>query len=311
MIYEYALAPELLEEISKSSEAFESFLEQYGIGTPRFISSFPRSSKKDYIEYLKGFPFDVSGLAETRITEAIKHIKSSCIERNVEVTINELMIKDDWKKFVCHVNQSKPFQGILTPCAINSQNNIIYEERRRSELWKVPEQIRISRTEADFLEHLKFFIRNSSEKIIIIDPYSYKEKGVKFIIKLLNLLSTKNINRKLPKIRIIYRFQDAEDYYKPSNILHKIISGLNVDLKKINIELFQISPKENSDAFHNRYVLSELGGIHLGHGIDLSNKPNQKDHLSIIKDDIYMEMCCMYEEELEENFQIVGKESIN
>ncbi|MDV2485669.1 hypothetical protein, partial [Acinetobacter towneri] len=87
--------------------------------------------------------------------------------------------------------------------------------------------------------------------------------------------------------------------------------GLNVDLKKINIELFQISPKENSDAFHNRYVLSELGGIHLGHGIDLSNKPNQKDHLSIIKDDIYMEMCCMYEEELEENFQIVGKESIN
>lgn len=310
MIYEYALAPEILEEISKSSEAFESFLEQYGIGTPRFLSSFPRASKKDYIEYLKKFPFDVSGLGETRITEAIQHIKSSCIERNVEITINELMIKDDWKKFVCHVNQSKPFQGILTPFALNSQNNIIYEERRRSELWKVPEQIRISRTEADFLENLKFFIQNSSEKLIIIDPYCYKEKGVKFITNLLNMLSQKVINKKFPKIRIVCTYKDV-DWYKPDKILEKISSGLNDTLKKLHIELVQILEKEESEAFHNRYILSELGGIHLGHGIDLSEKPNQKDHLTIIKDNIYMEMCSMYEGGLEEYFQIIGKDSIN
>ncbi len=49
MIYEYALDPAVLSTWASNERDYAEFLREYGLGTPRIISSFPKKKNLNFV----------------------------------------------------------------------------------------------------------------------------------------------------------------------------------------------------------------------------------------------------------------------
>lgn len=52
--------------------------------------------------------------------------------------------------------------------------------------------------------------------------------------------------------------------------------------------MFELKENDDSDTFHNRCILSELGGIALGHGIGVSEDEQHSDEATVLEKAIYL-----------------------
>ena len=89
-------------------------------------------------------------------------------------------------------------------------------------------------------------------------------------------------------MKIYYKENRQDSSPSPEYIKKQLLSSLNNIAQNLEITVFQIKETDQSDAFHNRYILNELGGIQLGHGLDLSGKEHHTDEAILLSKDIYM-----------------------
>ena len=89
-------------------------------------------------------------------------------------------------------------------------------------------------------------------------------------------------------MKIFYKENRQDSSPSPEYIKNKLRLGLNNIAKTLEITICQIKETDQSDAFHNRYILNELGGIQLGHGLDLSGKEHHTDEAILLAKDVYM-----------------------
>lgn len=288
MIYEYALDPKAIIQWLENENHWNwlKSTNGIGIGTPHFISTFPNQKKRKFIQGLAKLKDDISDqFILERLDRFCEYLdKTGMMERLSE---SAELNNNGWHERVLGEHNLSPFKAIVTQNKLAITDWIPPENIFFSDLWNVPSQVSFQRTHDDFLKTMSQFIISSSKDLIIIDAYCWKENAIKVITSLLNLLENKN-NQSYPSVKIYYKESRQNSSPSPEYINKKLQFGLNNIANNLEITIFQIKETDQSDAFHNRYILNELGGIQLGHGLDLSEKGHHTDEAILLAKDVYM-----------------------
>ncbi|MFV5629008.1 hypothetical protein [Acinetobacter oleivorans] len=280
MIKEFALDPALLLHWAKNERDFREFFREYGRGTPRHISSFPKkkfSKLRSYlIEKIDSLESEHSKL---RYTEMVQALADGLACRSCEIPTTS-----NWVDLVQIENQIDPFDTILSSSEINLESALTLDNMYSSELWNLPSQLNIKRTQEDFLKHLDSFVKTTTNNLVFIDAFCYQSRALDLISNLINLLEQRKLKENTVKVQIFYRKNsNSKDVrYVKSQILANIKTNLNID-----IQINELQLSSGQDVFHNRYILNDCGGILLPYGFDLSDQECETDEAIILSKENY------------------------
>ena len=305
MIYEVAIDPEVLLEWAQSERDTCFYYKDYGSGTPRVLSTFPKSKVHKLRTYLIK-KIDVLEKVEDQIRyeEMVKSLGRHVHQRDCEDLDSSIC----WYENVAR--QSIPFDIVLTKKQIECKNSITLNDLYNSNVYKLKSEISFSRTSEDFINVIKNILHLTSERIIVIDPYAYTDDAIKVITGMLIELSKRRNRSKPIEFTVVYKGKieknaDKAPYAKAYK--QRILDKLPQLLENITIKVLHIAENEDSDAFHNRYILNELVGIKLGYGLGFKeDKKHHTDEASILHEDIYNKLWRKYVTQLE--FDIISSD---
>lgn len=289
MIHEYALDPAVLISWADNDRDYSEFLREYGLGTPRIVSSFPKKKANKLRSYLlKNSPQNAQSLTGQRYTEMVLKIVESIVVRDVQENDG-----DDWAEAAIVENRRAPFDVILSADEIREGNNVTPASMySQGSIWNHPGQINVSRTNEGLLAAVLNLIRLADEKVVIIDPFGWTSEAIGFIRFMLQSIASNRVSVGLPVIMLFYkekRGSGRSGNGSPSadHVRQQIFHGLTGDVTNIQLEVFELRETENNDVFHNRCILTEHGGVITGHGIGVSGNEHHTDEVILMSPDIY------------------------
>lgn len=281
MIYEYAIQPEVLIEWAKSRADYKHFERNFGLGTPRIISSFPTQQARRLRRYLMSMlpdnPDDLDvldGMKGKRYDAIVESITECIVERKFE---NKGISLEDWEKLVQEENNNRPFGIIVSEKKLGLKHCLTPDEIYENERFEHPKQILVTRTNESIYNGLKGLLELARKQITIVDRYGYKLGAIKFFIYMLNELGKSISPKQFPQVHIII----DEDNACANSVRDDIVKGLNFELCDSKLVVSKMP------YMHNRYVFTEHGGVTLGHGFSLIGDHTQPDDIILLEKNIY------------------------
>lgn len=289
MIHEYALEPGLLKQWASDTRDYAEFLREYGLGTPRLISSFPKKKRSKLQSYfLAQAPSDENPMQLKRYVEMVHQLLDALVYRD-----GFECESSDWVKIIEQENDRAAFYSVLTLNEISVQNNLTPAKMYAPDsLWNHERQKSISRTYTSLSAVLHNQLRLATKKVAIIDAYAWNARAISTIQSLINEVFSGRVSSVIPEIQIFYKEKIGTNNSTSSSpaathVRDEIIAGLSEPYRHVSIAVFELRQKGNGDVFHNRCVLTEHAGISLGHGIDLSNDEEHTDEANLMEKPIY------------------------
>lgn len=266
MIHEYALDPEIVVEWAKDRGDFRYFYEQFGLGCPKLMAEFPKL--KNWRKQFKQATANASDVELQRLT--------ALFERFKEVTISRDSIDYDgsisWLENAIQEDSNYPFQSVLASQNPLHHNNILTNtdlEDDQHQKWTVSRSLTVGRIAAEMAGAVSPMLRNCRE-LILIDPY-FRAKEHRFREPFTAFLAEFFAK---PKDHLSVRVEvhsSADVENAPSaqffhdecakHLASIIPEGLEVVFRRWE-------QKSKGEKLHNRYILTELGGVQFGIGLD-------------------------------------------
>jgi hypothetical protein len=255
MIYEFAVSP----SICDSWQNLRFLLSSFGKEEGRLLSDIPK--KQWFNLALKTIKqSDHPPVERKRMSEGVIKLKNkSLYKRNYVPDI----AGKNWLDCALAAHKDRPFRGILTDGCHAVEDCVLINDIELTEkaLWNIPPGCMAKRTATEMLEPIKPMLDCANEAILIdrnFDPG--KARFINFLSELLNYLSHRSYS---PSIQTIsYHLGDKMSpehiqYLCNEHLAHRIPYGM-----KLNIYIW---PK---DELHDRYVLTDNGGVKYGVGLD-------------------------------------------
>lgn len=285
MIHEYALEPKLV-STWVDSEFCSLIISQFGFGTGRLISSYPNSQEwKRYIykSYDESQPEPVSDKDKAHR----EHQK-----KKLEVLANQLcdpLIKrknvrwdtnKGWIDNVCTEHMRRPFKAVITYKLANEDQGVIpFNSLFNSDLWHAPSVCIIKRN-AQSIDAVSALLKNC-KRVVFIDPYfnpkeeRYRDSYKEFIRRVVCMRD--DINEVSVEFLTCLGKQDREKKRKLNlkKICEKYLPSITPRGLKVTIE--NIQEKDDGEKIHNRYILTDIGGVIFPVGLDI--KPTSESSL--------------------------------
>ncbi len=299
MIYEYALEPTVLAAWASNDRDYAEFLREYGLGTPRLVSSFPKKKVSKLRSYLlQHSPQDTQSLSGRRYIEMVAKLTESVVIRDVADHKSSV-----WSEAVVSEDDRAPFGVILSSSAIRAKNNITPDSMYlQGTIWNHYNQLNIQRTNAGLLSVVGNLVRLSTKYIVIIDPFGWSDEAIGFVRCMINSILSNRLADELPKIILFYKEKrgsknagsgsPAADHVKD-----RVMKDLNGELGGLQFEVFELREAAGSDVFHNRCILTEHGGVLTGHGIGVSNNEAHTDEAILMRAEIYQKKLLQFIED--------------
>ena len=337
MVYEYAIDPELILKWSRSQRDFSDFIKAFGIGTTRIPSVVQDLHKWKRKVWMRVHQSKLEDIEKKRIDSFLKIISEAHIKRPGS------QINGNWYEKVIKENKRISFDCIFVNdrSQCNTNNTIIQDDLyndlpdKEIKIWNSPIRGDVKRT-AKNMSNLTGNLLRLSSHIIFIDPYLHVPKVTihnklenklepikEFINKALeNQIVKHEINFEIiyskDKIEKNNRTIDNKNYLDPNspeNTYEGLFEYLKENLDKNKIELINLTVKDISEKayiknntpvneqFHNRYILTEFGGVNLGTGLDQSNE-FQTDDWHLLSKEQYNKRWKQYVDQLEIYYNI-------
>lgn len=270
MLKEFALEPRIL----SSWGQFRLVLAHFGISKGRLISRFPSKWKKQVLEALNDAA-DLGDVDRKRIVESLLSIDDLMVSRQPEWNAGM-----DWLENAEAEDGRNPFDAIISIDNPRSYFRVVrFDEMDESNplFAQSPEQ-NVARTPEDFAREVAPLIRASAE-LVFQDPYFNPTvaKTSRIIGRLLK--SCLNHPRQQPLRRIEFHTIYCENvlgfYEAAQRELPKYIPvGLT-------LRIVRWKQRTDGDGLHNRYVLTDRGGIKFPWGL-LGDDARQSDDINIM-----------------------------
>jgi len=307
MIYEYALEPAVLTSWASNDRDYAEFLREYGLGTPRIVSSFPKKKASKLRSYLlQHSPQDEQSLAGQRYTEMVLKVVESIVVRDVQVQNTT-----EWEEAAVVENRRAPFDVILSSTDIQEGNNVTPASMySQGSIWNHPGQINVSRTNEGLFAAVVNLIRLADDKIVIIDPFGWTAEAINFIQFMLHSIPNNRVSEGLPAVVLFYKEKrgsgnSGNGTPSADHIRQQILQGLTGDVSNIQLEVFELKGTASNDVFHNRCILTEHGGVITGHGISMSGDESHTDEAILMNPEIYQKKWRQF---IEQNcFEVVSE----
>lgn len=277
MFAEFAVQPELF----ATWPGYCSLIGKFGIQNGRLISRFPKSWKRMVIEAAQKVAGDVE-LA--RIIESLQHVDAMMVAKGRPWN-NQL----DWINNAIAEHNRQPFHAILaiedSPGNGFVLNAEAMDPANPPEAFAVKSSIRVPRTAQRMAGCIETILVKCS-KICFVDPH-YDPCERRFnqpLQEFLKLICTRTPGKAMPTI----------EYHtgNKNKALATIEAQLNRWIKPSLVQAMSLTVvRWDQNEIHNRYVITDLGAVMFGNGLDENlNKPHEKETISIVGESDRLEL---------------------
>lgn len=272
MIHEFAVDPALL----NNWERFRYLTENFGVCHGRLISRFPKRWKAMVYDGLNG----VGDMERKKI--------EFCLQR-----INEKMQVHSapWDNAKCWLQNAEnehkrqPFHAIVAGENPRNHDQVLaYDDlSEHTPLWAVQREKVISRDASSLAAAVSPILR-IAKVVIFVDPHfdPYKPRAQNALEAFLKACRDGRIERAFPKVE----FHTA---YKAEN------TGFSDECQRqfppmiplgMSLKVVRWQARNNGDGLHNRYILTDRGGVRLAWGLDEGSQA-QTDDISLLEPKVF------------------------
>jgi hypothetical protein len=274
MIYEYALEPALL----SNWKDFRYFTEKFGVPNGRLISRYPGRWKRMVYECL----VHCGEIERKRIEEGLLRLDDRLMKRSG--SWNQQL---DWISNAEEEHAQRPFHAIVA--ASNPRNHeFVLEADGLSEvnpLWRLPNLPPVRRVAADMALRVAPLL-HFSRRILFVDPH-FRPNEIRWRRPLQAFLEVATNNRRPGDIlRVEIHVKDDLETglftaYSQRSLPEIIPSG-------VRVRIVQWHERERGEKLHNRFILTDLGGVSFGVGLDDSDgEDGQTDDILLLNEETY------------------------
>ncbi len=290
MLHEYAVAPEVIATWVDRLEG-RYFIDKFGIGSPRIISRYPRKRWKKQVWNAWQARGPDSQRDRKRMEELIARLSHAMVQR-LHATWEP---GRSWTENAVEDHGRVPFYAILA--ADNALRNPsilvagdVDDENRQ---WNLPRSQTIPRRSHHIADVMRDMLRAAAD-LLLIDPYftPYRSDYLN-VIGACVWASRECRTVAGPRVRIISaaRGDVSEDraYFKTGCEQH-LPPVLPVGQE---VTICRLSDRPGGEKLHNRYVLTEHGGVIFPAGLD-EGKAGTTDDLALLEREPYNERWTQY-----------------
>jgi hypothetical protein len=284
MIYEYALEPEMVATCS-GRHTQGLYFREFGPGKGRLVSRYPKKwAKRVWDAFCGGNDMD-----RKRLEEILVRLKGSMVKRkNCQWDEGGR----SWLKNVLHEHERFPFFAIMARNNPGNRPEIFTENdiTRGEDLpkWDVPHGIIVNRKIEEMAAAVEMML-TLCRWVKFVDPYfSFaKKRHVKSLSAFLAILGKKRPVGPPEEIEIHTSGEGASIDHLKESFEEIIPAGLT-------ITLFQWQEKPGGQRLHNRYILTDLGGVAFLHGLD-TGAEGEADDITRLDRKPYQSHCREYD----------------
>ena len=258
MLSEYAVEPEA---IGADWRTFKDLIDRFGADKGRLISRLPPKWEKKVIQAARD-----AGVPDIRMAAIVERLRNS--KHKVVDFIRSYDHDADWIDNALREHAIRPFKAIICEAekADCAEAMVPADCTDMHPRFVAPTSCDVTRTEDQIADALHT-ITAMSKEVDIVDPYfDLRAARGKYLATLASLLARLTREPGQAKaIRIHFRSHDTRP---PAEILARDASDQVRGLLPCgySIELYAWLEKQGGEDFHDRYVLTDLGGIMIGAG---------------------------------------------
>jgi len=272
MIYEYALEPILL----NNWKDFRYFTEKFGVPNCRLISRYPKRWKKMVYDNLK----TCGEIERKRIEENLRLIDERMLKRQHEWDNHQDWLSNAEGEHIC-----RPFRAILAKTNPNHLDFVLEGDNidETHPLWNVCTSRIVQRDAIGMAACVAPLLRISKD-ILFIDPH-FGPENLRHRRPFEAFLAAAVQGRPgvpLMKVEVHLGDNAPSDFFKETckQRLPQIIP------KEIKVRFIRWHGREGGERFHNRYILTERGGVSFGVGLD-DGPPGETDEIKFLDIDTF------------------------
>lgn len=275
MFHEYALEPSAL----SSWDRARFFLDAFGPWKGRFLAEYPQRWLKLVVDAL-----NCPDVEKKRIVERLIRLDKRVFLSRPDAPFDE---STTWLENAEREHARSPFHAIVA-AAPGSTPHVLDAAAidDDSALWRVESGRLVSRDPRLFVRAVELLLR-ASTRIAIIDPYFRADQDDKTrpVARICELLRGRPTT-------IEVHFADEARGYVPcmADAERAMPRALPVGMK---VTLHGWKERAGGQRLHNRYLLTDVGGVQFGDGIELG-KDGQQDRLSILDEASRIQLWSQY-----------------
>ena len=270
MIYEYALEPELVASLTDRHEC-RHFKQSFGLERGRLVSRCPKNWKRLVWDAING----ADDVTRKRIEELLAGLSERMVRRS---DINWDDAPTSWLEKVEREHQRRPFHGILAQTNPRDQAAVMTRADMDGDDWEVSRGRSIPRNAHEMADAVAPLLRCSSE-VIFVDPHfspdkmRYRRPFECFLERMVH----ERPGQAPSRIEVHRNSLVTEEFFRgqcEARLPRCIPEGIPVRLRRLR-------QKTDGERLHNRYILTDLGGISFGTGLD-EGEEGETDDLSLM-----------------------------
>ena len=284
VIQEYALEPDLVATWTDRRD-YRYFHEGFGPGRGRLVSRFPKRWKALVYEAARGRATDV-GMA--RVEELLRHISQRMVRR---ARAHYDSKAGNWLENALREHNERPFHAILARSNPEGHSDVLVGEEvseASHERWAAKRTLTVAREARTLAAAVAPVLRNSSV-ILFVDPYfnpnerRYRRTLTAFLHEAMSARPAAVPGRVEVVLAADRPKSPEEEFFRAAcykRLCGCVPNGLRVVVRRV-------SERPGGQELHNRYILTDLGGIEFGHGLDEADEGETEDDLSLLDEEAY------------------------
>lgn len=264
MIHEYALEPEVVASWHDRDNG-RFFIDRFGYGAGRVVRMYPsKTNWRKLVWAALDADFSPTDMDRKRMAEIVRKL----IESKVQRVGSEWNGALDWLTNAESEHLRKPFHAILARENPRNNETVMREAdvlEREAAGWNAPHSMVVRRSAENMAECVAPMLRCAT-RVLFVDPY-FRAKKQRFRAPLAAFL------RKVsPQARL--EIHASASYYKaPSeedfrNESERALQCDSVIPGGLELKVYRWRNREGGEKMHNRYVLTDIGGVQFGTGLD-------------------------------------------
>lgn len=268
MIYEYAVDPRIAASWFETDKA-RFFKAGIGIGKPRIVSLYPSTwDKLVWREFVR------SGRRKDLDSNKMQAVLNYLCDRAIKRSNCNWDCGKSWLENAEAEHNATPFDAIISKDNPRDHERVICVDSIDDDtpVWYRSRQVTVRR-EARTLERYVSPMLRIATKIVFVDPYfGTRQRYLETMRCYLSAIhrSVSDVNR-FPDIEIC-RAERGQDFAR-SRLAEIVPSQLKLVVRTLE-------ERYRGEALHNRYILTDKGGLSFGHGLDEMQRSH--DDLSLL-----------------------------
>ena len=272
MIHAFALEPELVATWGNRDE-FRFIHDKFGLGTPRVLLELPAFNKWKRAVYRAATDLALSQEDLKRIEELFR-LFSEHRHRRPETVFDGLVT---WLENAESEYARRPFAGIVASENPRAHQAVLVPDQlgTNSSCWVCPTGASPARTPEALALALSPMLASCRE-LHLVDPHFGPENARhrRVVEALLGVLIASGIRLDVVRIHCSVKPTLAFFDEEAAKMAARLPRG-------VSVEFVRWKAKAGGEKLHNRYVLTDIGGVSLGVGLD-AGAPGETDDLLLL-----------------------------